>query len=116
VAFFSLAWNSKLILAPHSTMNLDSIQKPSATVLFLENRLPDEPKADPAQVNLALGQPSAYANRFVERHRGRGNLLFDDLHVEPKQGREVIRNGLAPFPQTSVFWTADPTLDANAVD
>jgi len=57
--------NSKLILRPNSTANIHSLQRPSATVLFLENRLSDEPAVDPDQASLALGQPSAYASRFV---------------------------------------------------
>jgi len=113
VAFFSLAMNSKLILPPRSTMRLSEIQQPSATVMFLENRLPDEPGVDPFQEPLERGQPSAYANRFVTRHRGRGQLSFADGHVELKAGWEVVTNGLAHFPQKSVIWTADPTLNPN---
>jgi prepilin-type N-terminal cleavage/methylation domain-containing protein/prepilin-type processing-associated H-X9-DG protein len=113
VAYFSLAMNSKLILEPACTMKLDSIQQASATVLFLENRLPDEPKVDPDQTTFELGQPSAYASRFVARHKGRGQLVFADLHVEAKAGPEVVRAGFAIFPQTSIIWTADPDRNPN---
>ncbi len=113
VAFFSLAMNSKLIVAPRRTVNLAEIQQPSATVLFMDNRLPDEPKADPFQADDQLGQPSAYANRFVTRHRGRGQLSFADGHVEAKAGWEIVTNGLAYFPPTSVLWTADPKRNPN---
>jgi prepilin-type N-terminal cleavage/methylation domain-containing protein/prepilin-type processing-associated H-X9-DG protein len=113
VAYFSLAMNSKLILRPYSTMKLTSIQQPASTVLFLENRLPDEPNVDSQQTHLELGQPSAYANRFVVRHQRKGNLAFADGHVEAKTGSEIVTNGLARYPQTSVIWTADPLLDPN---
>jgi len=113
IAYFSLAMNSKLILLPHSTMKLSSIQQPASTVFFLDNRLPDEPKVDPDQTPLQLGQPSAYANRFVVRHQRRGNLAFVDLHVEAKLGPEIVQRGLAPYPQIPVIWTADPKVNPN---
>ena len=113
VAYFSLAMNSKLILEPDHTMKISSIQRPSDTVFFMDNRLPDEPEVDPYQTPVALGQPSAYANRFVTRHQGRGQLSFIDGHVEAKAGSEVVTNGLAPFPPTSVIWTADPERNPN---
>jgi prepilin-type N-terminal cleavage/methylation domain-containing protein/prepilin-type processing-associated H-X9-DG protein len=112
-AFFSLAMNSKLILEPYSTMNYDSIEMPADTVMFLDNRLYGEPKIDPQQVDWALGQPSAYANRAAARHHGRVNLSFADGHVEPKRGKEIVTNGLARFPQIPVIWTADPKRNPN---
>lgn len=113
IAYFSLAMNSKLILFPHSTLKLSLIQQPASTVFFLENRLPDEPKVDPDQTPFELGQPSAYANRFVVRHQRRGNLAFADLHIEAKMGPEVVQHGLAAYPQISVVWTADPNRNPN---
>jgi prepilin-type N-terminal cleavage/methylation domain-containing protein/prepilin-type processing-associated H-X9-DG protein len=113
IVYFSLAMNSKLILLPHSTVKLSLVQQPASTVFFLENRLPDEPKVDPDQTPFELGQPSAYANRFVGRHQRRGNLAFVDLHVEAKLGQEVVQRGLAPYPQVSVIWTADPKRNPN---
>lgn len=113
VVFFSLAMNSKLILAPRHTIKLSEIQRPSSTVLFLENRLPDEPMVDPYQVVTQLGQPSAYANRFVTRHRRRGQFSFADGHVESKAGWEVVTNGLSYFPPASLLWTADPKHNPN---
>jgi prepilin-type N-terminal cleavage/methylation domain-containing protein/prepilin-type processing-associated H-X9-DG protein len=116
IAYFSLAMNSKLILSPRSTMKLSEIQNTSATVMFLDNRLPDEPKVDPYQSEIAIGQPSAYANRFSARHRGRGQLSFADGHVEAKAGSEVVTNGLAHFPPKSIIWTADPQRNPNVVN
>ena len=105
--------NSKLILGPACTMKLHSIQQPGATVLFLDNRLSPEPMVDPSQTVAELGQPAAYASRFVARHQGLGQLAFADGHVEPKRGSEVVTNGLAYFPQTSIIWTADPARNPN---
>lgn len=113
VAFFSLAMNSKLILIPYSTMKLSEIQNTSATVMFLDNRLPDEPKVDAWQDSGQLGQPSAYANRVAARHRGRVNLSFADGNVDAVRGSIIVTNGLAPFPQTRVIWTADPLRNPN---
>jgi len=116
IAYFSIAMNSKLILRPFTTMRLDSIQQTSATVTFLDNRLPDEVKVHPAQVTNDLGQPSAYATRFVTRHLQSGTLAFADGHVECARGGEVVERGYAVYPQTKIIWTADPKLDANLVD
>ncbi len=113
VAYFSLAMNSKLILVPHSTMNLFEIQNTSATVMFLDNLLPDEPKVDAWQGSVALGQPSAYANRAAARHRSRVNLSYSDGSVDALKGSTIVTNGLAPFPQTPVIWTADPKRNPN---
>jgi prepilin-type N-terminal cleavage/methylation domain-containing protein/prepilin-type processing-associated H-X9-DG protein len=115
IAFFSYAMNSKLILNPLKTMKLGSIKRHSETVTFLDNRLPGEPKVHPLQEDDNLGQPSAYASRFVTRHLQRGSLAFADGHVESLPGSEVVHNGGAFFPQTKIVWTADPSLNPNIV-
>ena len=114
-AYFSLVMNSKLILTPACTVRLSSVQQPASTVVFLEGRLPGEPKADPGQADpdLDLGQPSVYASRFVTRHQQRGNLSFADGHAASYSGKEVVTNGLAFFPQSKIIWTADPSVDPN---
>ncbi len=103
-AYFSIAMNSQLIPDNLTTMKLGAVQKESATVTFLDNRLPDEPKVDPMQDDDHLGQPSAFANRFVTRHLGRGTLAFADGHVECLAGRDVVTNGTAIFPQVRIIW------------
>jgi prepilin-type N-terminal cleavage/methylation domain-containing protein/prepilin-type processing-associated H-X9-DG protein len=108
---FSIAMNSKLILTPNATMKLSTVERPSETVLFMDNRLEGEPKIHAAQPDDNLGQPSAYANRFVTRHGGGGVLAFTDGHVQWFLGRQVVWNGLAIFPQTNVVWTANPRTD-----
>jgi prepilin-type N-terminal cleavage/methylation domain-containing protein/prepilin-type processing-associated H-X9-DG protein len=113
VAFFSIAMNSKLILRPASTIKLSTILYPSETVMFLDNRLPDEPAIDSEQTRIALGQPSAYASRFVARHQGNGQLAFSDGHIETSSGRIVVTNGLAPFPPVGITWTANPSRNPN---
>ncbi len=113
VAYFSLAMNSKLILVPHRTITLAAIRSPHATVLFLDNLLPDEPMIDPLQAPRELGQPSAYANRAAARHEGRVNLAFVDGHVDSLRGADIVTNGLARFPQVPVIWTADPQRNPN---
>lgn len=113
VTSFSIAMNSKLIMRPFSTIKLSSILYPCDTVMFLDNRLPDEPPVDKEQATTELGQPSAYANRFVARHQGNGQLAFSDGHVQTLPGRVVVTNGLAFFPPVGVIWTADPSRNPN---
>lgn len=112
--YFSYAMNSKLALGQSaSNVNLGAIQNASATVTFLDNRLEPEPKVDPLQDDTHLGQPSAYASRFVTRHLQRGPLAFADGHVDFFPGHEVVTNGGAIMPQTKIIWTTDPKLNPN---
>ena len=116
VAYFSFAMNSKLILFPATTVKLTSVQIPSATVTFLDNRLPGERAAHPLQPTNDLGQPSAYASRFVVRHDQRGTLVFADGHCTWLRSDEVVADGFAILPQTKVIWTADPVMNPNVVE
>jgi len=111
--FFSLAMNSKLIVGQGTTVKMGKIRQPAATVTFLDNRLPEEPGVDLQQPLDNLGQPSAYASRFVTRHLQQGTLAFADGHVECLPGRAVVSNGLAIFPQSRVVWTVDPNINPN---
>lgn len=112
--YFSYAMNSKLALGQSAaTVKLGAIQNTSATVTFLDNRLEPEPKVDPLQDDTHLGQPSAYASRFVTRHLQRGPLAFADGHVDFFLGRDVVTNGKAIMPQRKIIWTTDPKLDPN---
>jgi prepilin-type N-terminal cleavage/methylation domain-containing protein/prepilin-type processing-associated H-X9-DG protein len=118
-ALFTLAMNSKLIGGGVATRRLTTVLKPSQTVCFLENRLAGDPKVDPAQTDLELGQPSAYATRFAARHSGMGNLAFLDGHCEVKKGNQVVEThagpsrGQAIVPQVQIIWTADPETNPN---
>jgi prepilin-type N-terminal cleavage/methylation domain-containing protein/prepilin-type processing-associated H-X9-DG protein len=116
VALFSYAMNSKLILNPATTMKLSGIQSSASTVTFLDNRLPTEPKVHPRQDADNLGQPSAFASRFVTRHAKRGTLAFADGHVECLPGTDVVREGMAEFPQKKIIWTSDPAVNPNLVN
>lgn len=117
---FSVAMNSKLINGGEPVVKVSAIQRPAQTVVFLENRLPEEPKVDPAQADTNLGQPSSYANRFVARHAGSGNLVFADGHAETLKGPLVVETrpgsanrGRAIFPQERIVWTLDPETNPN---
>jgi len=116
--FFSYAMNSKLIKGNDPTIKETLIRKPSETVFFLENRLKGEPMVDPHQKNDSdpdLGQPSSYANRFVARHSGYGNIAFADGHAKAFKGNLVVDTtpdpgeGGAILPQTQIIWTLDPS-------
>ncbi len=118
--YFSLAMNSKLIDGPVTTIRVNSIQRPTQTVVFHENRLKGEVKVDSAQTDSELGQPASYANRFAARHRNTGNLVFADGHVESLKGPKVVETtagspnkGRAILPQNLIVWTADPNGNPN---
>jgi len=115
--FFSTAMNSKLINGAETTIRWSSVKEPMKTVIFLDNRLDDEPKI-PGQDNWDLGQPSAFANRVSTRHRGTGNLAFGDGHVDNKRGPDVVQtqgydSGRAILPQAGIVWTPDPEMNPN---
>jgi prepilin-type N-terminal cleavage/methylation domain-containing protein/prepilin-type processing-associated H-X9-DG protein len=112
---FSIAMNSKLISGSVTTVRTATVQKPSATVFFMENLLTGDTKVDPDQATTDLGQPSSYANRFATRHEGSGNLAFVDGHAQAYKGKQVVQTkagdpneGNAILPQTEIVWTADP--------
>jgi prepilin-type N-terminal cleavage/methylation domain-containing protein/prepilin-type processing-associated H-X9-DG protein len=118
--YFSIAMNSKLIDGPVSTIKVSSVQKPSQTVIFLENLLKEDAKVDPGQSNSDLGQPSSYASRFSARHRGSGNLVFVDGHAESLKGSKVVETttgspnkGKAILPQAQIIWTLNPESNPN---
>ena len=126
-AYFSLAMNSKLILAPtqppHFSILYATIQRPADTVAFLDGRVhPAEPKVDVLQLDSDLGAPSVSASRFAPRHDQGGNLAFCDGHAEWQPGTNVVetrpgRNrGFAIFPDGEMIWTADPFVDPNGPD
>ena len=110
--YFSIAMNSKLINGSDTTIKTTSIQKPTATVFFLENLLPGETRVNSLQATTDLGQPSSYASRFSARHAGSGNLTFVDGHAAGYKGEKVVEatTGKEIEPQTEIVWTADPSV------
>jgi prepilin-type processing-associated H-X9-DG protein len=120
---FSMSMNSKLIEAPATTIRVTTVQRPSQTVIFLENLLKNEKVVTPFQnaSDPNLGQPSSYASRFVARHDSKGNLVFVDGHAETRRGTEVVETrtgaGLLPggaiWPQADIIWTPDPATNPN---
>jgi prepilin-type processing-associated H-X9-DG protein len=117
--YFSLSMNSKLIEGAVSTIRVNTVKLPSNTVIFLENRLKDDPMVDSAQSSADLGQPSSYASRFAARHAGSGNLVFIDGHANSFRGPQVVQTapgpdkGRAILPQTEIVWTTDPAVSPN---
>ena len=116
---FSLAMNSKLKNGT-APVRITSVARPSQTAVFLENRLTDEAKVDPAQSDSDLGQPASFASRFAARHGGMGNLVFADSHAEGMKGNKVVETttgspnkGKAILPQVDLVWTADPNSNPN---
>jgi prepilin-type N-terminal cleavage/methylation domain-containing protein/prepilin-type processing-associated H-X9-DG protein len=113
-AYFSMAWNSKVIKLG-LPINLNDFCRRPDTVMFLDSRLDGEPMPGPGMEAASLGQPAAYANRFSIRHGGRGNLIFWDGHAGSFPGGEVVdlqpgqgNYGLAIRPQTRIVWDLCP--------
>ncbi|MEY2466838.1 MAG: hypothetical protein QOD03_1359, partial [Verrucomicrobiota bacterium] len=117
--YFSTAMNSKLISGSAQTIRINAVRRPTDTVVFLENRLSNEPMVDPAQATTDLGQPSSFANRFAARHAGLGNLAFADGHAASLKGTHVVETqpgpnrGKAILPQVELVWTIDPSSNPN---
>jgi len=117
-AYFSISMNSKLIEGTAKIIKVKTIEKPSSTVFFLENRLAGEPKVDYSQPDTDLGQPSSYASRFTPRHNQSGNLVFVDGHVASYKGNKVVQTqggdkGKAILPQVEIIWTTDQAGNPN---
>lgn len=118
---FSMSMNSKLIQSPLRTIGVTAVQRPSDTVIFLENRLPAETTVvpTPPSTTTTLGQASSYASRWVARHERRGNLIFIDGHAGTFSVKDVVDTapganfGKAKFPQREIVWTPDPSTDPN---
>jgi prepilin-type processing-associated H-X9-DG protein len=114
--YFSYAMNSKLEQGSQLTIKVETIKQPSATVFFLENLLPDDPKVDPKQKDIDLGQPSSDGGRFVARHGGVGNIAFVDGHAQGFKGSKVVQTTPGPgdggdiLPQVEIIWTQDPGM------
>jgi prepilin-type N-terminal cleavage/methylation domain-containing protein/prepilin-type processing-associated H-X9-DG protein len=117
--YFSLAMNSKLISGSQTSIRVNTIKQPSNTVIFLENRLDNDPIVDPNQKKDNLGQPSSFATRFAARHAKSGNLVFIDGHAATYKGPQVVQTQPGPdegagiLPQTEIVWTADPNVSPN---
>ena len=128
-ALFSLTMNAKLIsgpnLPPHGSILASQIQRPSDTVAFLDARVNDkETRVDVNQINTELGQPSASASRFSNRHKLGGYLAYFDMSVKWHRGPTVVETrqgnyrGFAIFPAGSgnPIWCPDPFTDPNIAD
>jgi len=114
-ALFSMAMNSQLIQYGEGPSvrysRIEQHRRVSELVLFLDNLLEGEPKVHPAQENVMLGQPSAFAPRFSARHGGKGNLTFADGHAQSFSGRKVVQTdpsnplvGGPILPPVDVVW------------
>jgi prepilin-type N-terminal cleavage/methylation domain-containing protein/prepilin-type processing-associated H-X9-DG protein len=114
IALFSLAMNSQLIDPPNvPTVRLDSIRRPSHTVLMLDNLLENDVPVVNEQAKDNLGQPAAYANRFAgRRHGSAGNIGFSDGRVESIRGERAVEThganrGWAILPATEILWEVE---------
>lgn len=108
---FSIAMNSKLV-QDGGLPQLGCAQSPSTTALFVDAGVPGETKL-PNQSNYD-GRPHVFSNRFSARHDGSGNVAFMDGHVETLRATLVVTpDGKAYFPQKTLSWTCDPSIDPN---
>jgi len=109
---FSITICSKLSVGDNIPAKLSCVQFDSQTALFLDTGVPGEDPL-PGQAKYD-GRPHSFANRFSTRHSGWGNIAFCDGSVRSLKKEKVVYLGGAFFPQTpEVYWTCDPTRDAN---
>jgi prepilin-type N-terminal cleavage/methylation domain-containing protein/prepilin-type processing-associated H-X9-DG protein len=117
---FALAYNSKLFGdfggQTVVSVRLQSLTLPSQTCVFQESGLAGEPQIFPSQTAYN-GQSSSYATQTAGRYGGHTLILFADGHVAELAGSDVVNpaSGKAYYPQSlgKVYWTVDPTVDAN---
>ena len=129
-ALFSLTMNAKLISGPalpaHGSILLSQIKEPSDTVAFLDARVnEDESKVDVNQIDADLGQPSASASRFSNRHKLGGYLAYFDMSVKWHRGPTVVETRLGrgwrgfaiwPVGPNNPIWCPDRFTDPNIPD
>jgi len=128
-AFFSLTMNAKLISGPglpaHGSILASQIQLPSDTVAFLDARVNImESKVDVNQIDADLGQPSASASRFSNRHKLGGYLAYFDGRAAWHRGPTVVETrpgydrGFAIWPVSAnnPIWCPDRFTNPNIAD
>ena len=117
---FAVSMNSKLhdaaLVGNDAAVRLQNFQSPANTMIFQETGLSGEtPLSGQSKGNYG-GQASSYASNTVARYNGYTLMVMADGHVESFVGSDVVNSsGAAYFPQKlgKVFWTMDPTLNAN---
>jgi prepilin-type N-terminal cleavage/methylation domain-containing protein/prepilin-type processing-associated H-X9-DG protein len=119
-AIFQYGMNSKGMWGEKGTVQLvrmsaTSIRKPSAFVMFSDNRVlaAETPYfgTDAAKAN-TLGSPQNYTSRFSSRHNAYGNIAFSDGHVAHFRYDYVAvpYNGKPCDPaRTDINWSYDGT-------
>ncbi len=115
---FAIAINTKLSQKDASGTKeppkMSMVQRPSRTVMFLEQGLPSEPKAIPTQPKYD-GSCKGSAKSFVTRYGTTGIMTFMDGHAEAVDSKDLLtETGRIPFPQTDIVWTKNPDDDPNA--
>lgn len=115
---FAVSMCSKLhdssLVANDATVKLQGFQSPASTVLFQESGVTGETPL-PGQ-SAYDGQSKSYASRTAARYGGSALMAMADGHVEMFTVKDVVApSGKAYIPQTlgKVFWTLDPSQDAN---
>ena len=115
---FAVSMCSKLHNSTYITndaaVRLQSFQSPASTVIFQESGVTGETPL-PGQ-SAYDGQSKSFASRTAARYGGNTLMVMADGHVETFAAKDVVTpSGKAYIPQSSgkVFWTLDPTVDAN---
>lgn len=119
---FAIALNSKLtgtiagVTVTADSLRLPRFDHPARTVIFQESGLPGEKAAFTAQ-SAYNGQSASFASRTAARYAGRTLVTFADGHTDVLAAADVVDpsggKAYAPQDKGKVYWTMDPTLDAN---
>lgn len=117
---FAVSMNSKLhdstLVTNDATVRLQNFVNPALTVIFQEAGVTGETVIKGQTSSNYDGQSKSFASRTAARYNGMTLMVMADGHAESLLATKVVTTaGKAYFPQSqgSVYWTMDPTLNAN---
>jgi prepilin-type N-terminal cleavage/methylation domain-containing protein len=117
---FAISMNSKLhdttLISNDATVRLQNFQSPATTMIFQEAGVSGDTILTGQTKSNYDGQSKSFASRTVARYNGYTLMIMADGHVASFVGTDVVTTaGKAYNPQSlgKVYWTMDPTLNAN---
>jgi prepilin-type N-terminal cleavage/methylation domain-containing protein len=117
---FAISMNSKLhdttLVTNDATVRLQNFQDPANTVAFQESGVSGDTILPGQTTSNFDGQSKSFASRTVARYNGYTLMIMMDGHVASLLASTVVTtagNAYNPQNKGSVYWTMDPTLNAN---